>query len=75
MGFGSFWHWVILLVIVLLVMGPKRLPEIGASLGKGMRAFKKGLDGSMDDTDGDDDRREKLDAKDTRKKEDSSDKA
>ena len=34
------WEIAILLVIVLLVFGPKRLPEMGKSLGKGMREFK-----------------------------------
>ena len=33
---------VILLVIVLLIFGPKRLPEIGGALGKGIREFKRG---------------------------------
>ncbi len=32
-----------ILVIGLLVFGPKRLPEIGASLGQGIRDFKKGV--------------------------------
>ncbi len=33
-------HLVILLVIVLLIFGPKRLPELGSSLGKTIRMFK-----------------------------------
>ena len=37
-----------MLVIVLLVFGPKRLPEMGRSLGKGMREFKDSI-GGMDD--------------------------
>lgn len=36
---------VILLVIVLLIFGAKRLPEMGRSLGSGMREFKKGVSG------------------------------
>jgi sec-independent protein translocase protein TatA len=39
-------HWLILAVILLVVMGPKRLPEIGRSLGHGMRGFKDSLDGN-----------------------------
>ena len=39
----------IVLVIVLLVFGPKRLPELGKSVGKGIREFKGSL--SMDDND------------------------
>ncbi len=36
---------VIVLVIALLVLGPKRLPEAGRSLGRGMRNFKSSLTG------------------------------
>ncbi len=39
------WELVILLVVVLLVFGPKRLPEMGRSLGKGMREFKDSVTG------------------------------
>jgi sec-independent protein translocase protein TatA len=39
------WEIAILLVIVLLVFGPKRLPEMGKSLGKGMREFKDSISG------------------------------
>ena len=39
------WEIAILLVIVLLVFGPKRLPEMGRSLGKGMREFKNSVTG------------------------------
>ena len=43
---------VIVLVIALIVIGPKRLPEVGKSLGKGMREFKDSLSGdSRDDED------------------------
>ena len=38
----------IVLVIALLVFGPKRLPELGGSLGKGMRDFSKGIKGEDD---------------------------
>jgi sec-independent protein translocase protein TatA len=34
---------VVVLVIALLVLGPKKLPEVGKSLGKGMREFKDSL--------------------------------
>ena len=36
---------VILLVALLIIFGPKRLPEMGRSLGKGMREFKDGVSG------------------------------
>jgi sec-independent protein translocase protein TatA len=40
---------VVILIVALLVFGPKRLPEIGRSLGKGMREFKDSITGSSDD--------------------------
>ena len=43
MGELSFSHILILLLIVLLVFGARRIPEIGASLGQGIREFKKSL--------------------------------
>ena len=42
---------IILLLVALLVFGPKRLPEIGRSLGKGMREFKESLSGNSKDDD------------------------
>ena len=44
----SIGHLLIVLFVVLL-FGAKRLPELGGALGKGMRAFKKGLDGDTDE--------------------------
>ena len=39
-------EWIIVLVVILLfVFGAKRLPEIGASLGKGLRTFKSAVTG------------------------------
>jgi sec-independent protein translocase protein TatA len=38
-------HLLFILVIALLVLGPKRLPEVGRSLGKGMRDFKSAISG------------------------------
>ena len=49
MPFGvSVWEILILLLVVLLVFGPKRLPEMGRSLGKGMREFKDSVTGKDD---------------------------
>ena len=49
---------IIVLVIALIVLGPKRLPEVGRSVGKGMREFKDSLNGiSLDDDDEDEDDR------------------
>ena len=43
---------IIVLVIVLLVFGAKRLPELGRNLGAGAREFKDGITGHHDDDDG-----------------------
>ena len=40
---------LILLLVVLLVFGPKRLPEMGRSMGRGMREFKNSITGKDDD--------------------------
>ena len=46
MPFGiGIWEILILLLVVLLVFGPKRLPEMGRSLGRGMREFKSSISG------------------------------
>ena len=42
---------VIVLAIALIVLGPKKLPEVGRSLGKGMREFKESLSGDPRDED------------------------
>ena len=42
---------IVILVIALLVLGPKRLPEVGRSVGKGMREFKDSLSGDNDHDD------------------------
>ncbi len=47
---------LLILAIALVVLGPKKLPEVGRSLGKGMREFKDSLSnmtGGMDDDDDD----------------------
>jgi sec-independent protein translocase protein TatA len=40
---------IVVLVIALIVLGPKRLPEVGRSIGKGMREFRDSLSGDNDD--------------------------
>ena len=47
---------IIVLVIALLVLGPKRLPEVGRSVGRGMREFKDSISGVTRDDDDEDDR-------------------
>jgi sec-independent protein translocase protein TatA len=43
MGGLSIWHWLIVLVIVVLVFGTKRLGNIGKDLGEAVKGFKKGM--------------------------------
>ena len=46
MPFGlQLWEVFLVLLVVLLVFGPKRLPEMGRSLGRGMREFKDSITG------------------------------
>ena len=42
---------IVILVIALLVLGPKKLPEVGRSVGRGMREFKESLSGGNDEDD------------------------
>lgn len=49
MGSFSLVHWVVVIVILLLVFGPKRLSEVGKGLGQGIRNFKKGIEGGEGD--------------------------
>ena len=43
MGSFSIWHWLIVLVIVMLVFGTKKLRNIGSDLGGAVRGFKEGM--------------------------------
>lgn len=49
MGFTSIWHWVIVLVVVLLLFGAGKIPRLMGDVAKGVNAFKKGL--KEEDTD------------------------
>jgi sec-independent protein translocase protein TatA len=50
MGSLSIGHWLVVLVVVALIFGPKRFDEMGAGLGKGIKSFKKGI--AEDDDEG-----------------------
>jgi sec-independent protein translocase protein TatA len=63
---------IIILAIILLLFGGKKLPEISKGLGESMRELRKGLSGNLDDTTKPD---EKPSSTDAAKKPDSSDKA
>lgn len=49
MGSFSIWHWLIVLVIVLLVFGTKKLRNIGEDLGGAVKGFKQGMKEGGDD--------------------------
>jgi sec-independent protein translocase protein TatA len=48
MGSFSIWHWLIVLVVVLLVFGRGKIPELMGDMAKGIKSFKKGM--ADDDT-------------------------
>jgi sec-independent protein translocase protein TatA len=48
MGSMSAAHWLIVLLIVMLVFGPKRLASLGKGMGEGIRSFREGLAGDGD---------------------------
>ncbi len=53
MGSFSIWHWLVVLLIVVLVFGTKKLKNIGTDLGGAVKGFKDGMkDGSTSAADG-----------------------
>ena len=48
MGSFSVWHWLIVLVIVMLVFGTKKIGNMGSDLGKAVKGFKDGVKGEED---------------------------
>jgi sec-independent protein translocase protein TatA len=51
MGSFSIWHWLIVLLIIVLVFGTKKLKNIGSDLGGAVKGFKEGIkDGAAPDT-------------------------
>ena len=51
-GIFAPWHIVIVLIVALLVFGPKRLPQMGHSLGKSITSFRQGLQDAKDEFSG-----------------------
>lgn len=53
MGIGLLqpWHLIVILVIILIVFGPGKLPDLGSSLGRGIREFKQGVGGNKESVD------------------------
>ncbi len=50
MGGMSIWHWVIVLLVVVLVFGTKKLGNMGGDIGKAVKGFKDGVKGEEDKT-------------------------
>lgn len=46
MGTFSIWHWLVVLAIVVLVFGTKKLRNLGGDLGNAVKGFKEGMKGS-----------------------------
>jgi sec-independent protein translocase protein TatA len=49
MGSFSIWHWLIVLVVVLLIFGTKKLRNVGSDLGGAVRGFKEGMKSAEED--------------------------
>lgn len=48
MGSLSIWHWLIVLLVIILVFGTKKLKNIGTDLGSAVRGFKEGMRDASD---------------------------
>lgn len=51
MGTFSFWHWLIVLLVILIIFGAGKLPKVAGDLASGIKNFRKGMkeEGSSDD--------------------------
>ena len=49
MGSFSIWHWLIVLLVVVLIFGTKKLRNIGQDLGGAVKGFKEGMKGSEEE--------------------------
>jgi len=49
MGSMSIWHWLIVLVVVMLVFGTKKISNMGGDIGKAVKGFKDGVKGGEED--------------------------
>ncbi|MDO8301489.1 Sec-independent protein translocase subunit TatA [Lacisediminimonas sp.] len=52
MGSFSVWHWLIVLVIIMLIFGTKKIGNMGSDLGKAVKGFKDGVKGSEEEKSG-----------------------
>jgi sec-independent protein translocase protein TatA len=51
MGSFSIWHWLIVLLVVVLIFGTKKLKNVGADLGSAVKGFKDGVKGGSEAAD------------------------
>ena len=51
MGSLSIWHWLIVLVVVVLIFGTKKLRNVGQDLGGAVKGFKEGMKGAESEAD------------------------
>jgi sec-independent protein translocase protein TatA len=51
MGSMSIWHWLIVLVVVMLIFGTKKIGNMGSDLGKAVKGFKDGVKGDEEKAD------------------------
>ena len=51
MGTFSIWHWLIVLLIIVLIFGTKKLKNIGSDLGSAVKGFKDGVKGAGESAD------------------------
>lgn len=51
MGAASWWHWAIVIVVVLILFGGKKIPELMKGVGTGIKGFKKAIKDDDEDTD------------------------
>jgi sec-independent protein translocase protein TatA len=52
MGGFSIWHWLIVLLVVVLIFGTKKLKNVGSDLGAAVKGFKDGVKGASDTPEG-----------------------
>ena len=53
MGSFSIWHWLIVLAVVVVIFGTKKLRNVGGDLGAAVKGFKDGMKGAQDVADAD----------------------
>ncbi len=53
------WEWIVIILVIVVLFGAKRIPEMGKSLGQGIRGFKKELRGEDNNGDNESEKSEK----------------